>query len=56
MSAPMAAQIDFGGKTIGFSTPAGAFFANERIRQEIDLLTARINYRFGVPLSLIARY
>jgi hypothetical protein len=24
-------------------------FANERITQEIDLLTARINYRFGTP-------
>ena len=42
-------RFDFGRKSVGFVMPAGAFFANERISQEIDLLTARINYRFGPP-------
>jgi outer membrane immunogenic protein len=39
-------HVGFGSTSVGFITPGGAFFANERITQEIDLLTARINYRF----------
>jgi outer membrane immunogenic protein len=42
-------HFDFGRTSVGFTTPGGALFANERITQEIDLLTARINYRFGTP-------
>jgi outer membrane immunogenic protein len=41
-------------RTSTFTTPAGAFFSNERIRQDVDLVTARINYRFGGPI--IAKY
>jgi outer membrane immunogenic protein len=40
-------------KTTTFTTPAGAFFT-DRIRQDVDLVTARINYRWGGPL--VARY
>jgi outer membrane immunogenic protein len=31
----------------GFFGPAGTLFENERIRQDVDLVTARINYRWG---------
>jgi outer membrane immunogenic protein len=37
-----------------FRTPAGAFFSNERIRQDVDLVTVRVNYRWGGPV--IAKY
>ena len=32
----------------------GTLFANERIRQDVDLVTARINYRWGGPV--VAKY
>ena len=34
-------------RTTTFTTPAGTFFAADRIRGDADLVTARINYRFG---------
>jgi len=34
-------------RTTTFTTPAGAFFAADRIRGDADLVTARLNYRFG---------
>jgi outer membrane immunogenic protein len=37
-----------------FRTPAGTFFSNERIRQDVDLVTVRVNYKFGGPV--VARY
>ncbi|WP_024518733.1 outer membrane beta-barrel protein [Bradyrhizobium sp. Tv2a-2] len=40
--------------TIGFTTPAGFAFASDRISQDIDVVTARINYKFGGPI--IGRY
>ena len=36
-------------RTYTFTTPAGAFFGTDRIRQDVDLVTARLNYRFGGP-------
>jgi outer membrane immunogenic protein len=37
-------------KTVTLATvPGGALFGNERVRQDVDLVTARINYRFGAP-------
>jgi outer membrane immunogenic protein len=36
-------------KTYTFTTPGGAFFGTDRIRQDVDLVTARLNYRFGGP-------
>jgi len=36
------------------TTPVGALVNAESIRQDVDLFTARINYRFGGPL--VARY
>jgi outer membrane immunogenic protein len=38
----------------GISVPAGAFLQNERIRQDVDLVTVRVNYRWGGPV--IAKY
>jgi outer membrane immunogenic protein len=35
-------------------TPAGALFNAENMKQDVDLFTARINYRFGGPI--VARY
>lgn len=41
-------------RTYAFTTPGGVFFGNERISQDVDLVTARINYKFGGPTA--ARY
>jgi len=41
-------------KTVDFTTPAGAFFATDSIRQDVDLVTVRINYRWGGPI--LAKY
>jgi outer membrane immunogenic protein len=38
----------------GFSIPAGLLFRNDNIRQDVDLITARLNYRFGGPV--VAKY
>jgi outer membrane immunogenic protein len=40
--------------TATFTTPAGLFVGNDRIRQDVDLVTVRINYKFGGPV--IAKY
>jgi outer membrane immunogenic protein len=34
--------------------PAGSIFRTDSIRQDVDMVTARINYRFGGPI--VARY
>ena len=34
--------------------PVGAISRGDTIRQDIDMVTARINYRFGGPI--VARY
>jgi outer membrane immunogenic protein len=41
-------------RTYNFTTPGGLAFGADRIRQDVDLVTARINYRFGGPV--IAKY
>jgi outer membrane immunogenic protein len=41
-------------RTYTFSDTTGAFFSNERIRQDVDLVTVRVNYRWGGPV--VARY
>ena len=38
----------------GVIAPAGTLFGTDRIRQDVDLVTVRINYRFGGPV--VARY
>jgi len=37
-----------------FTAPGGGFFSAERVRQDVDLVTARVNYRFGGPA--VSRY
>jgi outer membrane immunogenic protein len=41
-----------------FSTTTGLFTGTDRIRQDVDLVTARLNYRFnwGAPVQYPARY
>jgi len=41
-------------RTITFTTPAGLASGSDSIRSDVDLVTARINYRFGGPI--IAKY
>jgi len=41
-------------KTLAFTMPGGVLFQTDRIRQDVDLVTARVNYRFGGPV--IGRY
>jgi outer membrane immunogenic protein len=38
-------------RTLTFTTPAGAFFGTDRIRQDVDLVTARVNFKFGGPVA-----
>jgi outer membrane immunogenic protein len=37
-------------KTHAFTTPGGALLQTDRIRQDVDLVTARVNYRWGGPV------
>jgi outer membrane immunogenic protein len=37
-----------------FGSPVAAVFQTDNIKQDVDLFTARINYRFGGPI--VARY
>ena len=39
---------------LGVAGPAGTLFGTDRIRQDVDLVTARINYRWGGPV--VAKY
>jgi outer membrane immunogenic protein len=41
-------------RTVNFTDTTGGFFAIDRIRQDIDLVTVRVNYRWGGPV--IAKY
>ncbi len=43
-----------GNKNLNFTTPAGAFAGSDSIRQDIDMVTVRLNYRWGGPV--IAKY
>jgi outer membrane immunogenic protein len=47
-------HLFMGSNTNNLVTPVGALFNAENIRQDVDLFTARINYRFGGPI--IGRY
>jgi outer membrane immunogenic protein len=38
----------------GNVVPAGATVRSDRISQDVDMVTARINYKFGGPV--VARY
>jgi outer membrane immunogenic protein len=47
-------HLFMGNRTSTFTAPGGAFFSNERIRQDVDVVTVRVNYRWGGPV--IAKY
>jgi outer membrane immunogenic protein len=47
-------HLFMGTRNATFTTPAGLFSATDRIRQDVDLVTARINFRWGGPV--IAKY
>jgi outer membrane immunogenic protein len=36
------------------TVPGGVFFGTDRVRQDVDLVTARVNYRWGGPV--VAKY
>ena len=43
-------HLFMGSKLATFTTPpAGTFFGTDNIRQDVDLVTARVNYRWGGP-------
>jgi outer membrane immunogenic protein len=41
-------------RTYAFTTPAGVGAGSDRISQDVDLVTARVNYKFGGPA--VGRY
>lgn len=41
-------------RTYNFTTPAGTAVSTDRIRQDVDLVTVRVNYRWGGPV--VAKY
>ncbi|MEH2537598.1 MULTISPECIES: outer membrane protein [unclassified Bradyrhizobium] len=41
-------------RTFDFTSPAGAYAGTVATRQDVDLVTARVNYRFGGPV--VAKY
>jgi outer membrane immunogenic protein len=41
-------------RTYAFTAPGGGLLFNERISQDVDLVTARVNYKFGGPA--VGRY
>jgi outer membrane immunogenic protein len=43
-------HLFMGSNTNNLVTPVGALFHAENIKQDVDLFTARINYRFGGPV------
>mgnify|MGYP003383512265 CR=1 FL=1 len=42
--------------TSGNFGPAGAFSTTDRIDQDVDLITVRLNYKFGMGRPVVARY
>jgi outer membrane immunogenic protein len=47
-------HLFMGDRTNRFTTVGGVFFGDERIRQDVDMVTVRVNYRWGGPV--IAKY
>jgi outer membrane immunogenic protein len=47
-------HLFMGTRNVGFTTPAGALSTVDRIRQDVDLVTVRVNYRWGGPV--VAKY
>jgi outer membrane immunogenic protein len=47
-------HLFLGTQTVAFTTPAGVAFGSDNIRQDADIFTARVNYKFGGPA--VGRY
>lgn len=47
-------HLFMGNRNVSFYTAAGVFDGSDRIRQDVDMFSARLNYRFGGPV--IAKY
>ena len=47
-------HLFMGERTLNFTNAVGALSTTDRIRQDVDLVTARINYRWGGPV--VAKY
>jgi outer membrane immunogenic protein len=47
-------RMFMGTHLVSFYDPTGAFTRSDRISQDVDLVTVRLNYRFGGPV--VARY
>jgi outer membrane immunogenic protein len=47
-------HLFMGSRDVNFTAFGGAFDGSDHIRQDVDLFTARFNYRFGGPV--VARY
>jgi outer membrane immunogenic protein len=49
-------HLFMGTRTLGFTNVNGAILNTDRIKQDVDLLTARVNYRFDWGGPVVARY
>jgi outer membrane immunogenic protein len=47
-------HLFMGNRNISFTTPVGLFDGTDHIRQDVDLVTVRVNWRFSGPV--VARY
>jgi outer membrane immunogenic protein len=43
-------RLFMGGRNFSLLGPAGILFTNERITRDVDVLTVRVNYKFGGPI------
>src|SRR5262249_27777388 len=49
-------HLFMGSSTLAFTNANGVVTNNDRIKQDVDLFTARINYRFDWGGPVVARY
>jgi outer membrane immunogenic protein len=49
-------HLFMGSRDVGFFDATGAFDFIEHVRQDVDVLTVRFNYKFGGPGPVVARY
>ncbi|MCP4620543.1 MAG: porin family protein [Bradyrhizobium sp.] len=47
-------HLFMGNRTYSFTNAAGTLFSSERIKQDVDMVTVRVNYRWGGPV--VAKY
>src|SRR4051795_10893000 len=50
-------HLFMGNRNLNFTTPVGGLLSTvDRVRQDVDMVTARINFRFGGGAPVVARY